>query len=192
MYKINKVEVSEKNLKFRIYTGNEFLTHQIFLRLLGNSDSFRVFYSNMLSNCGFDAFIWENKPITNNNLNDLYECNIIDCPFLAGQSSDEQTFGDYFDPQKNIVSFKNLGNDAQLVVPTPKSTSNCYTHIGNFVRCNNIEQKDAFWKTIAIETLKRISNEPLWLSTSGLGVFWLHARIDSFPKYYQTEEYKIT
>ena len=27
-------------------------------------------------------------------------------------------------------------------------------------------------------------DQKLWVSTSGLGVFWLHLRLDSYPKYY--------
>ena len=30
----------------------------------------------------------------------------------------------------------------------------------------------------------------LWVSTSGLGVYWLHVRLDSYPKYYQHAPYK--
>jgi hypothetical protein len=29
----------------------------------------------------------------------------------------------------------------------------------------------------------------MWLSTSGLGVAWLHIRLDSTPKYYQHQPY---
>lgn len=31
---------------------------------------------------------------------------------------------------------------------------------------------------------------PIWLSTSGLGVYWLHVRLDTRPKYYNHDEYK--
>lgn len=31
---------------------------------------------------------------------------------------------------------------------------------------------------------------PLWVSTSGLGVSWLHVRLDSRPKYYTYAPYK--
>lgn len=36
----------------------------------------------------------------------------------------------------------------------------------------------------------RGADRKLWLSTSGLGVSWLHVRVDSVPKYYNFEEYK--
>jgi len=29
-----------------------------------------------------------------------------------------------------------------------------------------------------------------WVSTSGLGVAWLHVRVDSKPKYYSHEAYR--
>ena len=31
----------------------------------------------------------------------------------------------------------------------------------------------------------------VWLSTSGLGVYWLHVRLDSRPKYYQFKEFAV-
>ena len=31
---------------------------------------------------------------------------------------------------------------------------------------------------------------PVWLSTEGSGVPWLHVRMDSRPKYYHTREFK--
>jgi hypothetical protein len=30
----------------------------------------------------------------------------------------------------------------------------------------------------------------MWVSTSGLGVYWLYIRLDSFPKYYNFQPYK--
>ncbi|HLR31307.1 MAG TPA: hypothetical protein VK074_02380, partial [Fodinibius sp.] len=51
------------------------------------------------------------------------------------------------------------------------------------------EQRDALWRITAEETLDAIGEEPRWLSTNGMGVFWLHMRIDRRPKYYQTEDY---
>jgi len=36
----------------------------------------------------------------------------------------------------------------------------------------------------------RLSDRPLWVSTSGLGVAWLHVRLDARPKYYQYTPYR--
>ena len=35
-----------------------------------------------------------------------------------------------------------------------------------------------------------LTEDSVWLSTSGLGVYWLHVRLDSRPKYYTYEPYK--
>ncbi len=35
-----------------------------------------------------------------------------------------------------------------------------------------------------------IGHTPLWLSTAGGGVAWLHVRLDSRPKYYGYSPYK--
>jgi hypothetical protein len=128
--------------------------------------------------------------MTDQNLEDDYECNIINSDFLASRSPDPQTFSQYFNKTKNVVTFPNLGHDADLIVPCPKSENSCYTHIGSFVRKADENQIDEFWKITGRETLLAIGSKPTWLSTSGLGVFWLHARIDTVPKYYQTIEFK--
>lgn len=39
--------------------------------------------------------------------------------------------------------------------------------------------------------LERVGDDPSWLSSSGLGVAWLHLRLDSRPKYYNHKPYRI-
>ena len=36
----------------------------------------------------------------------------------------------------------------------------------------------------------RIGIQPIWLSTAGMGVPWLHVRLDSRPKYYAFGPYR--
>ena len=43
-----------------------------------------------------------------------------------------------------------------------------------------------------LDRLHRSPEETTWLSTSGLGVYWLHVRLDSYPKYYTYRPYKAT
>ncbi|WP_391540805.1 DUF6940 family protein [Halomicronema hongdechloris] len=35
-------------------------------------------------------------------------------------------------------------------------------------------------------------SRPRWVNASGLGVAWLHVRLDTRPKYYQHEPYRRT
>lgn len=184
------VSSSDHYLKFAIYEGENILTNQDFLNKLKGSQFFRNWYSNILTDFRFAAFFWENRPFTSETLDKPYECSIISSTFLANQSPDRETFSRYFNTEKCVVCFPNLGNDATLIAPVPEKHEDDFTHLGVFLRKADQKQISAFWKVAANETLKRISNKPVWLSTSGLGVYWLHARVDTVPKYYQTAEYK--
>ena len=96
-----------------------------------------------------------------------------------------------------VVSFSNLGRDAILVVPclleknadSPES----YTHLANFIRLGDENQIRSFWREVALQMHKRLadkSGKKVWLSTCGLGIFWLHVRLDSSPKYYSYVPYR--
>ena len=52
-------------------------------------------------------------------------------------------------------------------------------------------QRVAFWAKVGAvyEALVK-QGRPVWLSTEGSGVPWLHVRMDSRPKYYHTREFK--
>ena len=89
-----------------------------------------------------------------------------------------------------MISFPNLGGDAQLVVPTPLNDPSHYAHLASFVRNAPADQVRNFWKTTAIVYEQEIGEKTVWLSTAGLGVSWLHVRIDSRPKYYRFQDYK--
>jgi len=99
--------------------------------------------------------------------------------------------------------FENLGGDAVLVAPTDwelsSSSSSTYSgHLANFIRGASDEQIISLWRLVA-ETLKErllfktspVNTKPLWFSTAGTGVAWLHFRLDSQPKYYLYQPFKI-
>ena len=109
--------------------------------------------------------------------------------------------------EKDVVSFSNLGGDAFLVVPCPPSKDKqentktsredmkMYGHLSAFVALSkDVKQLQNFWIKVAETFETRISqikdNQPIWLSTCGTGVYWLHVRLDSRPKYYSYEKYR--
>ena len=56
-------------------------------------------------------------------------------------------------------------------------------------------QADRFLRAAGEAVLERVGSGrmlPLWVSTSGAGVYWLHLRLDSFPKYYTHAPYRNT
>lgn len=101
--------------------------------------------------------------------------------------------------------FENLGGDATLVAPrdwspksSPRKYSLCYGHVANFVRGAPEKQVLNLWKLIGNLLKERLlassttenSNKPLWFSTAGAGVPYLHFRLDSRPKYYHYDPFK--
>ena len=120
---------------------------------------------------------------------------------LSQISPDPDTFKEKFnancDGHQHVVSFKNLGGDSVLVSPCPVPSSSSshiflnYAHIALFMRNAEYPQIYHFWKKVGQEMLSRVQDDQvLWVSTSGLGVSWLHMRLDARPKYYTWEPYK--
>jgi len=188
-WRIRSIESTQSNLKFRIAQNTTILSNRQVFDLLIQSTGFIEFYNGVLADSGFKAFFWENRPVSVHNMDDLYECNLIRNKLLAGQSPDPHTFENHFRKEQRVVSFMNLGGDARLIVPCPAKNHPGYAHIGSFVRTAGSGHIRAFWEYVASAMLNSLDESPRWLSTSGLGVSWLHARIDTKPKYYQTEEY---
>jgi len=47
-----------------------------------------------------------------------------------------------------------------------------------------------FWKLVGGAMERRLGPRPVWLSTAGGGVAWLHVRLDDRPKYYGYAQYR--
>lgn len=90
-----------------------------------------------------------------------------------------------------------------MIAPTPlqvETVTTAYGHLAAFLRRAPIEQVQSVWKLALTAFLNRLikasssssssSSDPLWFSTSGEGVPWLHFRIDPRPKYYQYQPFK--
>jgi hypothetical protein len=131
----------------------------------------------------FTAFRWETPPLTSTNFDQPFECLLHDSPDLDARA-DPTDFEPYFQSGIEVVTFNNLGADALLIVPCPTSASTNYSHIGAFHRSAPQEQLHAFWKVVAQTVMLRLGPQPVWLSTAGGGVDWLHMRLDDQPKYY--------
>jgi hypothetical protein len=88
-----------------------------------------------------------------------------------------------------VATFSNLGADAILVAPTPAEGVDC-AHLASFLRTADDRQIAALWRAVALALRSVLGPTPHWVSTAGLGVSWLHVRIDRFPKYYRYQPYR--
>lgn len=162
------------------------------LRLLRTDETFRGFFASLLSAAPFDAFRWETPPVDAATVDRAFEFVLLDAPAL-NRPPDAEAFEDRFRSARDgrqVVAFPNLGNDAVLVVPCPAGPPETYAHLAAFVRGAPAAQVHELWQTVAAEMESRLSAAPVWLSTAGMGVSWLHVRLDARPKYYGFGAYR--
>lgn len=103
---------------------------------------------------------------------------------------DPEAFAEHFRADRSVVSFGNLGGDAILIAPCPEEGGANFAHLASFTAMASQARQDALWQAVGVAMEKRIGAKPIWLSTAGLGVAWLHVRLDTRPKYYRFAPYR--
>jgi hypothetical protein len=183
----------DRGLRFAIDLDSSPVTYAEVLRLWQTDAGFRSFFLALLSDAPFSAFRWETPPITTATADRPFEFVLLDSPGLA-RNPDAISFAEHFRAagEAEVVEFTNLGKDAIMVVPCPRGPLSAYGHIGAFVRQAPEAQKHALWQLVGAAMQRRLSSKPVWLSTAGAGVSWLHVRLDDRPKYYGYGPYRGT
>ena len=189
---ITESTIEPPGICLRIKDDAGYLSFAAVFELLFGSRSFRTWYSGLLAKCDNPAIYWEHPPLTGHSASLAYEVSLIDAPALAAIRPDSGPFHDQLAacPGLDVAAFRNLGGDATLIAPTPVAPTANYSHLLSFLRTANERQTDAFWHCMAATLLENLSEKPVWLSTAGGGVNWLHVRLDTYPKYYKHPGYR--
>jgi hypothetical protein len=172
-------------IKVSIDLDSSAVSYAEVLRRWVDDADFRAVFFSLLANAPFSAFRWETPPITTATAYRPFEFVLLDCPSLA-RTPDADTFADHFRnaDTDDVIEFTNLGKDAIMVVPCPIGPVSAYGHLAAFVRQAPEKQIHSLWKLVGATMESRLSAKPVWLSTAGAGVSWLHVRLDDRPKYY--------
>lgn len=153
---------------------------------------FGAWFNATLAGSSYSAFRWETPAVTASSLHRPFEFVLLNAPSLE-RPADPSAFAEHFTKANSaVVTFDNLGRNATLVVPTEQGKQTAYGHLAAFVRNAPAPQQIALWKAVGEAMAKRISTRPVWLSTAGAGVPWLHVRLDDQPKYYGYRPYRQT
>ncbi len=151
---------------------------------------FRSQFNALLADAPYGAFRWETPAVTADTVSQPFEFVLLDSPGLA-RCPDPEAFEEHFAvAQASVAAFSNLGGDAIMVVPAPLAEPSAYGHLAAFVRLAPEAQRHALWQSIGEAMARRVGAKPVWLSTAGAGVSWLHVRLDDRPKYYGFGPYK--
>ena len=159
-----------------------------------DNEAFRAFFIAQLAATASPAFFWELPPLSKETLSHPFECVVIASDSLARMHANARAFAEHLDgadATATVRVFPNLGGDALLIAPRRISDSDCYAHIASFLRGAPEPQKHELFQVIAgeAEQMLATARARFWISTSGLGVPWVHLRLDAFPKYYQYRRY---
>ena len=151
----------------------------------------RVALNHTLAQTPYKAFFWESLPLARATAQRPARQDVLDADRLALVAPDPQPFAAQLraQPGAAVVRFENLSGDARLIVPAALTTHDAYPHLAAFTRLAPAAQQDALWAEVGRVAAPFLAQEaPRWLSTAGLGVSWLHVRLDTRPKYYRSVE----
>lgn len=171
--------------------GDAPATFACFLEALAEDPGVRGEFVHQLQEVPFRAYRWECPALTRQVLGRPFEYMILDSPYLE-MPPDPRDFQEHFTSagDAQAVAFPNLGMDATMIAPCPLGTADDYAHLGAFTRSAPPEQQQELWCLVGRTLQQRLDERPVWLSTAGGGVAWLHVRLDDRPKYYAHGPYR--
>ncbi|MEM7600032.1 MAG: hypothetical protein AAF357_01295 [Verrucomicrobiota bacterium] len=173
----------------RFYERDQILTHRKVHQLWQTDAEFSEIYSNALLEPQFGGFCWETPPLTTERLDADHECIVLASEAHQRIREDPTPFGEHFDSESLAVAFPNLGKSSIMIAPIPDSSFDG-APIATFLNSASSCRRNALWQLVGAKVSATVNRQPLWVSTAGLGVSWLHVRIDRKPKYYRYAPYR--
>ena len=177
---------------YRLQQDDQTLSFRDVINFWRTNPEFAAFFAQLLAASPYRDFRWETPPLTIASLGQPFEFALHDSPGLA-PFPQKAAFAPQFAAQPGnepAIAFSNLGGDAILVVPRPLANDATYRHLASFCRGAPAEQQIALWQLVGEQMAERVGDRPVWLSTAGGGVAWLHVRLDDRPKYYRHGPYR--
>lgn len=194
MWESNVEEIDRSRLRFKISREGSILSYSDVISHWKFDRNFRAWFRKLPADVPYTAYFWETIAVTKATAKNQFEFVITEGKSLDSLEIDRNTFLGHFasaPADSTITKFPNLGSDALLIAPIPHGDESAYKHLAAFVREAPAQQAESIWQVLGETLSSRLGTETLWVSTSGLGVGWLHIRIDSSPKYYQYAPYAM-
>ncbi len=126
---------------------------------------------------------WECAPVRRGEVHVPVRFVCIPSAAVARIVGSARAFAEHLTDPSGAAAFSSLRGDARLVAP---GASGAYPHLQSFLAAGPAAQVDEVFALVGAELQSwwARTEAPVWLSTHGLGVPWLHVRLDSRPKYY--------
>lgn len=193
----NSQKINDNTYKYKITLGGTQLSFRDFIAFSKNKKTafFQAFQGALKdANAKFPAYFWKCPPVSQKTLEKPFEFVVIKSDTLNNIQQNYSSFQEYFGKSSDnqVVSFLGF-NGGILISPVPKDPAD-YKNISQFTKNAPEEQQQALWKEVANklrEELEKDHEAPRWLNAEGLGVYYLHVRIDKTNRFYgDYPEYK--
>ena len=176
----------------QVLQGGEPVSWRDLFESLTQDDYARLSISAVIVEAPFDEVYFETPPLMAETFDSSAEFVLVDASLRS--EPDPSAFSEHLSaPNSGEVltrTFTNLRGDATLVVPTDLADEARRNYLRSFLRTAPERQIHSFWSETAFAAQRRINDVPVWISTSGGGVPWLHLRLDDRPKYYNYQPYR--
>jgi hypothetical protein len=189
-----RVERSGAVLGLALEDRSGALAYREVIERWADDPAFRAWFARVVAAAPFEACFFETPCVDAASAARPFECVLVDAPGLAGVAADERAFAEHFRAAPEgeaAIAFRNLGGDALLVAPMPGPATAASAHLAAFSRAAPAGASDSLWRIVGRRMRDETRHRPVWLSTSGLGVYWLHLRLDARPKYYTHVPYRV-
>lgn len=164
------------------------VTRQGFFQSLSTEPALRRQLSATLTELDAEQIYWETPALATDTAHEPFEFAAI--PTGLSRRPDSSAFREQLAETDMVATFANLGRDSLLVAPTDLGGPTQANYLLSFLRTAADDQIDRLWEAVGLAALDRFGDRPVWVSTSGGGVPWLHVRVDSRPKYYTHDPYR--
>ena len=185
-----KTQLSETTFHYQYFESGTVLSFREVVERWADSDQALLdTHNRSLSEIPFAAYKWETPCVDLDSFDRAFEFVVLNSPSL-NRREDLSAFRNQFRSSADsgtMIQFQNLGKDAVLVVPRPCGAGVNHCHLASFLATCTANEKSDLWVAVGKAMLARVSaktGKPVWLSTAGGGVPWLHVRLDDRPKYY--------
>ncbi len=188
-FRVSELETGRVH-RYEVLRGGEPLAWQGFLDALIQGGDAPLALSRAIVAAPFNEVFFETPPLTTATVNNDAEFVLVSAGLHS--EADSSAFSEHLssDDQELTKTFTNLRGDATLVVPTDMADDARRNYLRSFLRSAPEMQIRSFWAQAAMAIQGRMSDVPVWVSTSGGGVPWLHLRLDDRPKYYAYRPYR--
>ena len=174
------------NAKFAVTVHKFQVTAITFFTLLASNETFRNEIIQIFVASKFNNAFWEFPAYCTSSAQNIAEFVLVETSGFG--KADSSSFKEYLANKEDnqTVMFKNLSGDTNLITINSSNTKNqTFCHIMEFMKNSTYENKHKLLKKIGEEMLNHTNGtNPVYLSTHGHGVPWLHIRICVKPKYY--------